>query len=487
MRLGGAVQALTLISVLATPALSQTPYARIRAVRFWSLGDVTRIVVETTSDVQYRSERAISPDRIFFDLQETRPKEGQRGIESLVVADARLRQIRIAETQPGITRVVLDLSGSAEYSVSQLRNPNRLVIELRAGAVPSQLPAALPAPPKVEPPPISHAAASKLPAPDTHTGAGTAPSSTARLPEPAEATVPAVNVETAAPAASTAKPVVEKAKLTGRPKPERVKESVAVAARRDSRGDQSLIRALGLKLQRVVLDPGHGGHDTGTIGRGGLMEKDLVLEVAKRLGALIEARLGSEVVYTRTDDVFIPLEERTAIAIDQQADLFLSIHANSSQTRSVAGPETFYLNFTTDEAALDVASRENAAYGGSIKDYPNLLQKITLNEKVHESRELAGLIQQALHVSLMRGRGARNRGVKKAPFVVLIGAQIPSVLTEIAFLSNPRDEMLLKRNDYRQRVAEALFKGVSQYADTLSRYKTASQREGTGASPSQRP
>jgi N-acetylmuramoyl-L-alanine amidase len=249
----------------------------------------------------------------------------------------------------------------------------------------------------------------------------------------------------------------------------------ATAAQRNSSGERSLIRALGLKLQRVVLDPGHGGHDHGTTGPGGLAEKDLVLDVAKRLGALIEQRLGSEVIYTRGDDTFIPLEARTALAMEKGADLFLSIHANSSRLKNTAGPETFYLNFTTDEDAMDVAARENATSASSIRDYPDLLQKIALNEKVHESREFAAAVQRSLYSGLARSRGLRNRGVKKAPFVVLIGAQIPSVLTEIAFLSNPREEAQLKRPEYRQRIAESLFKGVAQYAESLSHYQMARQ------------
>ena len=206
------------------------------------------------------------------------------------------------------------------------------------------------------------------------------------------------------------------------------------------------------------------------------MEKDLVLDIAKRLGALIEERLGAEVILTRTEDVFVPLEERTALATAKEADLFLSIHANSSRSARIAGPETFYLNFTTDQAAMDVAARENATSGETIKDYPALVEKIARNEKVSESREFAAVIQKALYSGLMRGRGVKDRGVKKAPFMVLIGTKVPAVLTEIAFLSNPRDERLLKRDDYRARVAEALFKGISEYAETLSRFEVAKQQ-----------
>ncbi len=222
----------------------------------------------------------------------------------------------------------------------------------------------------------------------------------------------------------------------------------------------------------MVLDAGHGGHDTGTIGRGGLEEKTLVLDVAKRLGELIEKRLGSEVIYTRTDDTFIPLEARTELANEKRADLFLSIHANSSRLSRISGSETFYLNFTTSEDALEVAARENATSQKSIYELQSLLQKIALKEKIQESREFAGTIQTSLQNGLWRGR-AKDRGVKQAPFIVLIGAQMPSVLAEIAFLSNPRDEAQLKKPAYRQKVAETLFKGLSQYAGTLSHFEVA--------------
>jgi N-acetylmuramoyl-L-alanine amidase len=228
-----------------------------------------------------------------------------------------------------------------------------------------------------------------------------------------------------------------------------------------------------VKLGRVVLDPGHGGQDTGTVGPGGLEEKTLVLDVAQRLGALITQRLGSEVVYTRTDDTFVPLEARTELANEKRADLFLSIHANSSRLRGISGSEVYYLNFTTSASALEVAARENATSEKSIHELQSLLQKIALKEKVQESREFAATIQTALYAGLWRGRSVKNRGVKQAPFVVLIGAQMPSVLAEIAFLSNPRDEAQLKRSEYRQRVAEALYKGVAQYASTLSHFQVA--------------
>ena len=239
-------------------------------------------------------------------------------------------------------------------------------------------------------------------------------------------------------------------------------------------GNRSLTRVLGLKLGRVVIDPGHGGHDVGTHGPSGLNEKEVVLDVAKRLGALLENRLASEVIYTRDNDTYIPLEERTRIANDHKADLFLSIHANSSPYRTAAGVETYYLNFTTSKAAMDVAARENAGSQRSVFDLKEILQKIALKDKIDESREFATSLQKSLYgVSSKGNADAKNRGIKKAPFVVLIGASMPSVLAEIGFLTNASDEALLRKPEHRQKIAEALYKGIANYAETLSHFQVA--------------
>jgi N-acetylmuramoyl-L-alanine amidase len=237
----------------------------------------------------------------------------------------------------------------------------------------------------------------------------------------------------------------------------------------DISGDPSLVRVLGLKLGRVVIDAGHGGKDTGTIGRNGLLEKDLVLDVALRLGNLIRQKLGAEVVYTRADDTFVPLGERTAIANRAKADLFISIHANSSPDPSATGVETYYFNLHGDKKALDVAMRENAPAESAISDLNDLLKKAVLQTKLEESREFAQRVQEPLAVNSIRvNSNAHDRGVRKAPFVVLIGASMPSILAEIGFVSNPHDEKLLRRSDQRDKIAQALFKGVADYADSLS-------------------
>ena len=241
-------------------------------------------------------------------------------------------------------------------------------------------------------------------------------------------------------------------------------------ARPTAAGDRSLIRALGLKIGKIVIDAGHGGHDTGTIGPNGLLEKDVVLDVAKRLGRLLETRLGAEVIYTRQDDTFIPLETRTAIANRERADLFISVHANSSHDSDARGVETYYLNFTSSPEALEVAARENAVSEKSIHELQDLVKKIALKEKIEESREFAGDVQASLYGGLaLNNAGIRNRGIKKAPFIVLIGANMPSILAEISFVSNPTDERKLETTEHRQRIAESLYRGVSKYVSGLKR------------------
>ncbi len=244
---------------------------------------------------------------------------------------------------------------------------------------------------------------------------------------------------------------------------------VTRAAQPDATGGRSMVRALGLKINRIVVDAGHGGHDSGTLGPGGIQEKDVVLDVALRLGKLLKARLGADVIYTRDDDTFIPLETRTAIANKAQADLFISVHANSSPDANARGVETYYLNFTSSADALEVAARENAVSDESIHQLSDLVKKITLQDKIAESREFAADVEGSLYQGLETGNaGLRDRGVKKAPFVVLIGANMPSILAEISFLTNPDDASQLRDGAYRQRIAESLYKGVARYERSLS-------------------
>lgn len=233
-------------------------------------------------------------------------------------------------------------------------------------------------------------------------------------------------------------------------------------------GSWTLTRTLGLKVGKVVLDPGHGGKDTGTIGPSGLREKDVVLDVALRLRRLLQDRLGVEVLMTREDDRFVPLEERTAIANQEGADLFVSIHANASRNRRANGVETYVLDFARTEAEIEIASRENATAQRNIGELEDLLRKITLTDYNRESRELAETVQSKLVQHFQQnGHLQANRGVKQAPFIVLIGANMPSILTEIGFLSHSQTERSLAEEEVREQVAEGLFNGLTAYLHSL--------------------
>jgi len=271
---------------------------------------------------------------------------------------------------------------------------------------------------------------------------------------------------------------VKKSSKRSRTTQAKVDAAPVEAAAPTADGETSLVRALGLKIGRIVIDAGHGGHDSGTLGVDGIEEKDVVLDVALRLGKLLHDRLGAEIVYTRADDTFIPLETRTAIANKAQADLFISIHANSSQDASARGVEVYYLNFTSDPDAMRVAARENAVSSQSVHELSDLVKKIALKDKIDESKELASDVDDSLYEGIEKGNsGLKNRGVKKAPFVVLIGANMPSILAEISFVTNPQDADELERPAYRERVAESLYNGVARYAGGINGVKPVRSTE----------
>ncbi len=411
---------------------------------------------------------------------------------STEVGDKLLKRIRVAETSPAVTRVVLDLESAADFALSRLYNPSRLIIELRPAQVthaldqtvrlaqfesdqepheaarvenelervPEPQPAATDGAPTQPEPPLPQADVAETSGSLMNAKLMTAPSPVLP-PEPPMVSSIAPNraANDASVQASHALPL----------------PAIPKAAHTSSDGERSMIRALGLKINRVVIDPGHGGSDQGTVGQRGLREKELVLDVAKRLGKLIEEGMGSKVViYTRTDDTFVPLHARTAIANEKKADLFLSIHANSSSHPKIGGIDVYYLNFTRSADALDMAARENASSDRSLFELRGLIETITLHDKIEESKEFASKVQRALQSFEIRyNAAAKNRGVKKAPFAVLIGASMPSVLAEIGFLSNAREEQRLKRPDHRQCVAEALYQGVWRYAQSLSHFQVA--------------
>jgi len=492
--------------------------ARVTGIRHWSSGDYTRVAIDVEGDIKFSSQRIQSPARIFFDLRGTKLASTLVG-KSFDVDDGFLKKVRVAQFAPGRTRVVLDVDNLSDYDAFLLPNPYRLIIDIHGKggrAHPESQPekdsgetlsaeADVAAPPRaalsaqvssspVKPGPALHSAGKadenqqEAPEAGDHPSASSTPPSAkpqtivrkvvdADDDDTDDATHSAASSARMPHASSRAKSaplVLGKAKVAS--------DLTIREARPTASGDRSLIRALGLKIGKIVIDPGHGGHDTGTIGPHGLEEKDLVLEVGRRLGKLLETRLGAEVVYTRKDDTFIPLETRTAIANQARADLFVSIHANSSHDEDARGVETYYLNFTSSPEALEVAARENAVSEKSIYELQDLVKKIAMKEKIEESREFAWDVQQSLHSGLAaKSPAIRDRGVKKAPFIVLIGANMPSILAEISFVSNPTDEHRLATSEYRERIAESLYRGIARYVNGLSGVKVASKMEKASA------
>lgn len=231
----------------------------------------------------------------------------------------------------------------------------------------------------------------------------------------------------------------------------------------------SLAKQLGLGVRNIVIDPGHGGKDPGAIGANGLREKDVVLKLSKLLARKIREELHCEAVLTRTDDRFLPLERRTAIANMERADLFISLHTNAHKYRSAQGIETYFLNVALDEHSMNLAAKENATSKKNISDLQVILNDLMLNTKIFESSSLAKFVQQGLLRELRQGyKKVRDRGVRQAPFYVLIGAKMPAILVEIGYITNFIENKRLCSDDYLARVASGIVKGIDSYIKDLN-------------------
>ena len=446
---------------------------RIEKIKTSVTPNSTEIVLELEDSVQYVSGRIANPDRIYFDLQSARLSPAvARG--NVHVSGALLTKVRVAQNQFGVVRVVLDVNGVKDYAASLLQKPSRLVIELygdsagpskSASVQTAQSTKSENAAPAIERPAPSTTAISAEAIPSSSPTPNLSSAKQAVSSEESSAAVPVAAKALPAPL-KTLRTTSTKNPATG--KPDLVQPAATPQPTRD--GQSTLTRALGLKIGRIVIDAGHGGHDTGTIGPTGLMEKDLCLDVALRLGKIVQQKLpGADIVFTRSDDTFIPLEERTHIANEAKADLFISIHANSSPDHGARGVETYYLNLKGSAEAMEVAARENSVSQENIHDLQDVVKRIAQTEKIDESRELAADIQDSLSRRIQKtAKPVKNRGVRKAPFVVLIGADMPSILTEISFLSNASDEQLLKKPEHRQRIAEGVYQGEAAYLESLN-------------------
>ena len=411
------------------PAAAGGP-TTLNAIRREVLPDALRITLELGREAVFYEERLDGPPRVFVDLYDTQAVGALRNATIPFQGDA-VRRARVGQQADNRTRVVFDLQGAGRYSVYSLYNPYRVVIDFE-----------------------------RLPATDPETMLATQDAKTESAPEPA----PAGAEPTAPRAAGPAQPARE---------PD---DTPPAAATANAAGGFSLSRQLGLGIARVVIDPGHGGRDPGAQVRG-LNEAELVLDIAMRLEQLLAKEPGVEVVMTRRTNAYVALEERTAIANRSGADLFLSIHANASDDTKVRGFETYFLNFAPDPEAEALAARENAGAARTMRNLPDIVEAIALNNKIDESRDFASMVQGSMQERLRTAdRTARDLGVKQAPFMVLIGATMPSVLAEVSFLTNRDEAALLRSQTYRQQIAEALLAGVMKYQNSLK--NTSALRSG---------
>lgn len=442
-----AIDAYPPVIAIDVPAVPTGERATLTSIQRVVLPDAVRVTLELDREIAYKEERLSGPARLFFDLKnvETTPELKDK---VLAYSSDIVNKIRVGRHPDNTVRVVLDFEDVARYSVFTLYSPFRLVIDAERPAAMTTATASTPAPRAsadkkavgVQIPTVLQSAVIEEPVP------------AAPIPE-----APPPPLPPAAPPAGPPPP----------PAPTSTSVVTPTAPSANAAGGFSIARQLGLSVSRIVIDPGHGGHDPGTPAKG-LSEAQLTLDVALRLEKLLQKEAGVEVVLTRRTDVYVPLEERTAIANRSNADLFLSIHANSSRTNTAKGVETYFLSFASSPDAEAIAARENSASEREMHQLPDIIKAISLNNKLDESRDLANMVQDSLVSTLRKtNKDVRSRGVKKAPFVVLIGAQMPSVLAEISFITNKQELQLLKTSAYKQKIAESLYNAVMKYRRSL--------------------
>ena len=447
--------------------------ARVFDLRSWSGDASTRVVVDLERKVRIQYDRAFAPDRLWVDLMGTRlhPNLAKRAFP---VAGGLLEQVRIGQNRDDVVRVVLDFKDGGEHQVFFLEDPARLVIDVRGHSRPRPQVATGPSAPDAA---REGAGTPEATSPEVVLRAPTRPIDGMVPPQASPASAAPITIAGVDRLATQPRPSARSASTAAPPVPGPPAASSAplptpVPPAANRTGNYSLARQLGLGARRIVIDAGHGGHDPGTIGPRGLQEKELVLDVSLRLERLVRQELGTEVILTRSTDVFVPLEERTAIANQKSADLFVSIHANAARNPKARGIETYFLSFARTPHAEAVAARENAISTATLKDLQNLVKAITLNSKIDESRDLAHSLQESLVSAVREQHTIPDRGVHSAPFYVLIGANMPAVLAELAFVTHPEDEKRLRTPKYRDVLARSLLAGLRTYLEALSRTET---------------
>ncbi len=417
----------------------------ILPVRFWSSDDYTRIVIRASAPVHYTTrlleKNGSLPRRLLIDLQQSYVPPRFRA--PVPIEDGLLKEVRTGQFNDNTVRVVLDIESISDYKIFSLNDPFRVIIDAHGRK-------------KNKPAPVTGAEVQEK------TAAGPRPALVVVRPR-------AFKEKVSRPAGKTDTPAV----ISLRDRKKRRVAAAAPAAAADAPDALSLAQQLGLGVRRIIIDPGHGGKDPGAMAFG-LKEKDIVLKVARQTASILRSRYDYEVILTRDRDIFLPLEERTAIANTKKGDLFVSIHVNAHQKRSAAGMETFYLNLATNTEAMRVAARENATSTHNISELQDILTDLMKNSRIQESSRLARYVQNNLVEGLQRDNyRVRDLGVKQAPFYVLIGAEMPAVLAEISFITNPEEARLLRRDSYLRDVARQIAAGIAAYVE---HHRTAALR-----------
>ncbi len=407
--------------------VSSSPgYASLRHVlpiKYWSSDNYTRVVIKASGPVDYKEvlleETKNAPRRLYIDFKKSYIEPQFRS--PVPIEDGLLRRIRTKQFSPDTVRVVLDIETVNDYKIFNLPDPFRVVIDVRGKG-------------KV------HEVTTPIAIVNTHKKI----KNKAALEKESNLVI----------LKERKKIVISSTKI---PKESEIKTEPQT-------NPLSLAQQLGLGVKKIIIDPGHGGKDPGAMAFG-MKEKDIVLDVAKKLAPLLEKELQCKVILTRDRDIFIPLEERTAIANTQNADLFISLHINAHPSPKVRGLETYYLNLTTNGEAMRVAARENAASTHQMNELQNILSDIMKNSKIRESSRLALQVHNTI-VNNAKDYGfadIKNLGVKQAPFYVLIGAEMPAILVELAFISNESDVKNLHDSSFINMLTQEISSGIRAY------------------------
>ena len=392
--------------VVTSPA-PPSPLVNVQEIKYWSNPDYTRIALALDRDATWKSHEL------------DKGAEGKPGrifidinnarlgpaIKDISIGDGLLKKVRVAQFKPGVVRVVLDTDNFKDYKIFPLSDPARLIIDVR----------------------------------------GEHREEIQRL-----ESVLSQQVQ----------------ELPSEAKPAHKTDNIPLPAEKSTKATRR--QPVISKIRRIVVDPGHGGHDPGAVGQSGLQEKDVVLSIGLKLREKLKEELGLDVVMTRSTDIFIPLEERTAIANKVNADLFVSIHANAAPNRTASGIETYYLNLAKTEKVAQLAAKENGTSLEKVSVLQAILFDLMANYKLNDSAHLAEEVQKALYrTTRSKYADTKNMGVKQGPFYVLVGATMPSILTEVAFISNSAEEAHLKDPAFHDLAATGILEGVRGYISNL--------------------